>query len=195
MDGSPEFETFEGRVRALRHRRRRVWMGAIAIAAAGVAVGVVSQLLRERPSTGALACHNSYDKRCGPFRWDPQPDKQPLTVQISTRSGTAKVGEPVTFHVVVDDPDWHIDRSCQDDDFGDEGQDCEDQCAAATSQPYGPWSPPPKNPDHYETDITHTYKRPGAYAVKVTFRSGTCGPPTNPYGSRGTGTIQVTMTA
>ena len=191
MDDSPEFQTFEGRVGTLR--RRRFVTAVCGVAAAAITVAVVSQLPGRRPGTGTLTCHNSYDKRCGPFRWDPQPDNEPLTVQITTGSATAKVGEAVMFRVVVDDPDRHIDRNCRDEFFGDEGQGCEYQCGQA-AQPYGPWSPPRKDPDHYETDITHTYKSPGAYTVKITFRSGTCDPQTNPYRSQGTGTINVTVT-
>jgi hypothetical protein len=144
-------------------------------------------------TTTGPVCHNSYDDRCGPFRWDPQPDNEPLTVQVTTTTPTARAGEPVTFHVVVDDPDHRIDRGCDDEDFGEDGRSCAPSCSLPP-QPHGQWSPPPKQPDHYETDTTHVYAAPGTYRVRIAYTSGVCDGADNPYGSQGTGTATVTIT-
>ncbi|HVW33042.1 MAG TPA: hypothetical protein VHL53_10925 [Acidimicrobiia bacterium] len=194
MDDGREFETFDGWVQALRGRRRRRRLAVGTIVAVGALVGVAWQLPGGQTRAGAAVCHDSYDKRCGPFRWDPQPENGPLTVQISGPPVAVKAGQPVTFHVVVDDPDHSIDRECDHEDYGDEGHDCTPGCEAWPI-PYGPWSPPLTQPDHYERDLTHTYAKPGTYAVSVAFSSGMCDPPINPYGSYGAATTTVTVTA
>jgi hypothetical protein len=147
-------------------------------------------------TTTTLNCHDSYDAHCGEFRWDPSPDNQPLTVQVTVTSTKAKVGDPVTFHVVVDDPDRPIDRNCSGKDYGDNSEPfCGPpavDCAPTGRQPHGPWSPPAKQPDHLETDVTHVYRAPGTYTVHFVYRSTqSCAETGNPYYSEGSATATV----
>lgn len=133
-------------------------------------------------------CRDSYDDRCGPFRWDPQPENQPLRVAVTAASAASKVGEPIQFHVVVDDPDTHIDRHCPGLDYGDKSERCFSAGAdcAAGYEPYGAWSPPRKRPDHLETAVTHTYRAIGTYTVRFTYYSeSSCAPGGDPYRSEG----------
>ncbi len=149
-------------------------------------------------TTTAIVCRNSLDARCGSFRWDPAPDNQPITVQVSVASGTHKVGQPVTFHIVVDDPDRPIEHICVGTDYGDAsvpfcGRPIVER-APADQQPHGPWAPPPKQPDHLETDPTHSYRSAGSYTVHFVYRSQqSCAATGDPYYSEGTGTATITI--
>jgi hypothetical protein len=133
-------------------------------------------------------CRNSYDPACGPFRWEPDPGpNQPLTVAVSPQSQQVKAGQEVNFHIVADDPDAKIDR-CYAVDFGDgqKGSTCPPPAACAT--PYGPWSPPAKVGDHYESDVKHTYgtARSDAYVASFQLQSHSfCNP--DPYGGSAQG--------
>jgi hypothetical protein len=142
-------------------------------------------------TTTALPCRDSYDARCGPFRWDPQPANQPLTAELSVLTSSPRVGEAVEFKIVATD-DARISRQCYDGTFGEEGQTCHGDCF---SQPaYGSWSPPPPEPDRWEGILTHVYQEPGIYTVSLTLRSGSdCRRPPSPYLSTGTATVTVTV--
>jgi hypothetical protein len=150
-------------------------------------------------TSSTIACRNSYDARCGRFHWDPQPQPgDPLTVRIQVVSSTPRSGQPVDFHVTVDDPNMPIDQNCYGKFYGDNtGGDCGAvyECPNNTQQPYGPWSPPAKNSDHYEATISHVYATPGTYTMKLVFRSKQgCENPPNPYyGTEGVGTVTVTV--
>lgn len=152
------------------------------------------------PTTASPNCSNSFDSRCGPFRWDPEPDNQPLVVEISVITGTPKVGEPVQFRSIADDPDMQIDDYCVGMLFGDNKDPyCIESSPSCPVSPtaYGTWTPPTKNPDRVERVISHTYDAPGTYTASFTFRSvnTSCASPNNPYYSVGTGTVTFTVLA
>jgi hypothetical protein len=132
----------------------------------------------------AKTCRNSYDAACGPFRWDPDPGPNaPLTVTLSPQSQQVPAGQEVNFHIVGDDPDAKIDRCVAFVDFGDgqTGGTCPPPATCQT--PYGPWTPPAKTADHWETDIKHTYAtaRQDPYQVSLVLQSHSfCSP--DPYG-------------
>src|SRR5438067_5196899 len=53
-----------------------------------------------------IACQNSHDPRCGPFRWNPAPGPdQPMNIEVSASPAAPRVGQHVTFTVTSSDPD------------------------------------------------------------------------------------------
>jgi hypothetical protein len=146
-------------------------------------------------TTTAPACRNSYDPKCGPFRWDPDPGPNaPLTVTVTPASQNAPAGQEVTFHIVAKDPDAKIDRGCFVIEFGDD--DKHPTCPSPTCQtPYGPWTPPAKVADQVEVDIKHVYTtaRQEPYTANFQYRSMSfCSP--DPYGGTGSTTAKVQVT-
>jgi hypothetical protein len=110
-------------------------------------------------------------------------------VTATAQPGQVNAGQEVNFHVVADDPDAKIGR-CYSVDFGDGqgGDTCPPPPACQT--PYGPWTPPAKVPDHWETDVKHTYAAPGSYVASFTVQSHSfCNP--DPYGGSGQAPAQV----
>jgi hypothetical protein len=121
-----------------------------------------------------------------------------MTVQVTSSPASPKTGETVTFHVVVDDPDAHINRECSIHwDFGDNSRhiECQGPLASCAEGPYGPWTPPAKTPDHYETDFQHVYAAAGDYTASFRFESHSSRPcgASDPYGSQGSGSVTVTV--
>ncbi|MBV8983880.1 MAG: hypothetical protein JO248_05505 [Acidimicrobiia bacterium] len=142
----------------------------------------------------AQPCRNSYDPKCGPFHWDPDPGPNaPLTVTVSPQSQQGNAGQEVNFHIVATDPDAKIDH-CVVVDFGD-GQSSNNCPPAPTCQaPYGAWTPPAKAPDQYELDIKHTYAtgRADPYVASFQLQSHSfCSP--DPYGGAAQAPAQVTV--
>ena len=51
-------------------------------------------------------CRNSSDPACGPFSWDPPPaPNQPRQVNLSVSTASPRVGQAVTVHADVHDPE------------------------------------------------------------------------------------------
>ena len=145
-------------------------------------------------TTTTLACRNSGDPACGPFRWDPPPGpNQPLTVTVAYTPAAPKAGDTVTFRVVVDDPDGSmlLDRRGIANDYGDgtpfDGVGGHLDCVAM----WGPWTPPAPVHVHEELTFQHLYAKAGTYVAKFPFGSlGDCAHPPN----QATGTATVTVT-
>lgn len=145
-------------------------------------------------TTTTLACRNSFDPVCGPFRWDPPPGpNQPLTVTVSATPTSPSVGQTVTFRVLVQDPDGNrlLDTSARTVDYGDGspfgGVGGHVDCVSG----YGPWTTPTPVPVHEELAFEHAYANIGSYRVTFKFNAlGDCahGP------SEGTATATVTVT-
>jgi hypothetical protein len=140
-----------------------------------------------------LACHNSTDPACGPFRYDPPlPANRPTRITI-TPDRTPVAGEPVTFTITVDDPDGQGPGRCGRFDADvthaeptttTAASQAASTCfttAAASADPaatngYGPWDPPSTVPGHVVTTYTVTYDAPGPHTVSYsTFDVGQCG--------------------
>lgn len=70
-----------------------------------------------------LACRNSTNPACGPFRFDrqPAPDRQ-MTVQVVAQPATVAVGQPVVFRLTLVDPDGVSHRATTFLFGGDAGQ-------------------------------------------------------------------------
>lgn len=137
------------------------------------------------PTPSPKPCRNSYDPVCGPFRWDPDPGTNaPLNVTASAQPQQVNAGTEVNFHIVADDPDAKIAQCVVFVDFGDgqTGGTCPPPPACQT--PYGPWTPPARVKDHWETDIKHTYATAGWHTASFQVQSHSfCNP--DPYGGSG----------
>lgn len=144
------------------------------------------------PPTTALACRNSYNPACGPFRWDPSPSRTGSpTVSIKTSSNPT-AGTPVTFTVSVSDPDTSV-FACGQVVYGDGyGSGCSAGSAACPTR-YGPWDPPATRADSASTTYTHTFDKPGTYTISVEYPVG--GPCYDPYQSQATGSITISVAA
>jgi hypothetical protein len=166
--------------------------------------GVVTPVLGARPAATTTTpitsanpvCRNSYDPKCGPFRWDPDPGpNQPLKVTVTPEQQQVSATQPVNFHVVAEDPDAKID-DCVFIDWGDGQTTPPCPPSPACPAPYGPWSPPTKMPDSDVRDVSHTYQtaRPEPYIASFRFQSRSfCSP--DPYGGTTTGNSRVTVSA
>jgi hypothetical protein len=145
-----------------------------------------------------LVCRNSYDPKCGPFRWDPDPGPNaPLTVKVTFSPSNPTAGDTVQIHVVTDDPDaptlsgWGCSPK-----FGDQtGVQCVTGLCAPQDEPHGPWTPPPRRPLHHEETFSHAYEDAGTYNFEIDRVSseGDCRWPPNPYGSGGKGTATIVV--
>src|SRR5205823_4234891 len=113
-------------------------------------------------TTDVPVCRNSYDPRCGPFYWDPQPPpNQPLTLEASVSSTSVHAGEPVTVTVHATDPDADV-FACAEPGAAIVASGEAGGCAQARSlcgttgdppRPSGPWDPFPPAP----SDKTWTF--------------------------------------
>ena len=145
-------------------------------------------------TTTTLACRNSGEPACGPFRWDPPlPPDKPLIVAVSVSPPSPRAGDAVTFRVTVDDPDGNqlVSRDLGVADYGDgtpvTGVAAHRDCL----QLYGTHTPPAPVAVHEEVTFQHVYAAPGTYTATFTYRSlGDCahGP------SEGARSVIVTVT-
>lgn len=128
----------------------------------------------------ALVCRNSYDPACGRFRWDPPPSANAMVTSRTTFTpSNPKVGETVTFRVVVDDPDATLDERSVPYGFGDGSPTVNAHPERGEGCPtyrtrYGPWTPPAKVHGHIELTITHVYESDGNFTFAHTVFSGRC---------------------
>jgi hypothetical protein len=147
----------------------------------------------EAAPAAAPVCRNSFDARCGPFRWDPAPGpNEALTGKVQNDPEQATAGVPVNLKVLAEDPDSKIDR-CAIVDWGDgtSSEPCPPPPSCQT--PHGPWAPPARIKDTVEATFTHTYEQPGEYTPSFRYQSPiTCEP--NPYGGVATSFGHVSVT-
>lgn len=146
-------------------------------------------------STTTVACRNSIDPACGPFRWDPPlGPNRPLTVTVTYAPANPRPGDAVTFRVVVDDPDGDqlVDRTGMGNGYGDSPPQGSPNAIVDCLETYGPWTPPAPTPVHAELTFQHTYATPGTYVATFPFKS--LGDRQCAYrGSQATGTATVTV--
>jgi len=154
-----------------------------------------------RTTTTRLVCRNSYDPRCGLFRWDPAPGPNaPSTGEITYTPTHPRVGDLVTFHITFTNPDGPADGCETTTDYGD-GMVSNSSCSVLAppggcKTPYGPWTPPAKKADTVSFDSpAYPYKAAGTYTVAVKGDAGLdpCDQPTNPYRDSKTATSTVTI--
>lgn len=152
------------------------------------------------PTTTVVACRNSTDPACGPFRFDPQPGADsPMTAQVVAEPASVRAGQEVVFTVTLDDPDG-VSYGSSVFIFGDSGigETSQDPCTK-----FGPWDPPPRDPaSATEVQLVrHTYFSPGTYTATFAFEAGpfdcvdsVTGRGDRPYASSATGTVTVVVT-
>jgi len=148
-----------------------------------------TSIVPRHTTTTALVCRNSYDPRCGPFRWDPDPGpNEPSTAQVTSTPANPRVGDQVVFHVTFSNPDGPADSCEVTTGYGD-GVSSASSCSVLAppggcKTPYGPWTPPARKADTVAFDIPrYSYKAAGTYTVTVSGAAGLdpCNQPTNPY--------------
>lgn len=145
------------------------------------------------------ACRNSHDPACGPFSYDGAlaPDR-PMTVDVTVDPALPRVGQQVTFHVVLHDPDG-VSFGGTIFTYGGAaiGSQREIRC-----EKYGRWDPPSPDPSRAteSQDVIHTYAEPGTYTARFTFEAGPVGCVDGrtgrgelPYASTGSGSVTVTV--
>jgi cytoskeletal protein RodZ len=152
---------------------------------------------RPHATTTTIVCRDSYDPRCGPFRWDPDPGaNQPATVSITFTPANPKVGEQVIAHIKITDPDGPAGSCSSTVDWGN-GQRRNSACLPPPCErrPYGPWTPPARTPDTYEFDDVNTYDTSGTYTVTFTGSdtAAGCVELKNPYSGSKSGSATITI--
>jgi inhibitor of cysteine peptidase len=152
-----------------------------------------------------LACRNSTNPQCGPFRWDPQPlPNGPMQVDVKVSPSNPRVGDVVTFTVMESDADAPGQGiGVVSSDFGDGHK----QALVVDGGPcdwFGPWTPPAPQAGQRVRTYTHTYGSAGTFVARFTDNSGSpngnpgCEDPTShrsgdPFASHGEGAISVAV--
>lgn len=137
-------------------------------------------------TTAPPVCRNSTDPRCGDFRWDPLPNNQPLTVNVSFSPAAPKAGDSVTFTVEVSDPDHAVTSNCAVVEYGDGYSEPPAPCPVPTCGPaHGPWDPPAAQPGTQRFTYSHIYAAAGSYTARFVFHTDkdTRCPQPDPYGN------------
>jgi hypothetical protein len=115
-------------------------------------------------------------------------------VTVTYAPTTPRRGEAVTFTLVVEDPDARVTRNFNNRrDYGDGVVEAAPTSPVACPEGFGAWTPPPKVPDRLDTSFQHTYSAPGTYTASFTFESTSGCVGGDPYGSRATGFVTVTV--
>ena len=137
---------------------------------------------------------NSTDDRCGALVWDPPPGLNAdvnVTVDAPT---TAKVGEKVIFNVRATDPDHLVTSNCTTADFGDGATRNEPCQTPPCERARGVWDTPPKQTGNGRITYEHVFTQAGTFTATFSFRTDMDRCP-DPYGSQGSGSVTVTVTA
>ncbi|MBI2704853.1 MAG: hypothetical protein HYX32_06140 [Actinobacteria bacterium] len=144
-------------------------------------------------STIVPACRNSFDPQCGPFVWLPPlfPNMTPA-VTLSANFDPPRVGQVVTFVVMVSDADGPVADECFEFETGDgtvysmvDGvqvngvPSCPPPPCAA---PAGGWEAPERTRSTGSFTFVHTFGSAGVFALRVRARAaGTSTCANNPY--------------
>ena len=163
---------------------------------AGPATSATRPLSRAAVTT-TVACRNSGNPACGPFRFDPQPGPDnPMFVHIVVGPPSPVAGQEVVFTVTLTDPDG-VSRAGSTYNWGDSGvgESSVDPC-----EKFGPWDPPARDPARATEILTlrHTYAQPGTYKVVFFFTGdpfdcvdSVTGRGDRPYASSASGTVTI----
>jgi hypothetical protein len=148
-------------------------------------------------TTTTVACRNSSDPACGPFRFDPQPGLDaPMFVHIVVGPPSPVAGQEVEFTVTLTDPDG-VSRAGSTYNWGDSGVG---ESSVHPCEKYGPWDPPARDPARATEVLTlrHTYAQPGTYKVVFFFTGdpfdcvdSVTGRGDRPYASSASGTVTI----
>jgi serine/threonine protein kinase len=174
------------------------------------AVAAVDQMAATMTPIPATACSGSFDTRCGPFQWDlDPPPNDPLEISYTVDPPNPQAGDLVRFTVTVTDPDApEIDEVATvfDIPYIDEAtQVLPNQITRAFFEvarqrfpsgdaPRGTWLVPAEQRSTRTFEHDFLYREPGEFLAVLDYRSITPGYPIDPYASRETVRIRVTVT-
>lgn len=144
----------------------------------------------DAPTTTALVCRNSADRRCGPFRWDPAlAPNQPASLRVTYDPAQSVAGQEVVFTLVYTDPDSDERPLVKNVEFGD-GESGGSMVACEAQPPrYGPWSPPEPRAGSHTEIVRHTYMSGGTFLARFHAVAGQCSQ--DPYASAAQGVVTV----
>ncbi len=144
-----------------------------------------------------VACRNSNDPACGPFRFDPQPGPDnPMFVHIVVGPLSPVAGQEVEFTVTLTDPDG-VSRAGSTNNWGDSGVG---GIVGESVREVRALGPPARDPARATEVLTlrHTYAKPGTYKVVVFFTGdpsdcvdSVTGRGDRPYASSASGTVTI----
>ena len=174
-------------------------------------MSVLDTMMGSLEFRSSTVCVNSFDQRCGPFHWNPQPPAVlPMTASATLSPQPFVAGQPVTFNVQVSDP--QDDQIVQNyTSYGDDNEPMTApstitafpglvgwvrvRTAPAKPTPEGEWSPPQPLQGTQNYTYTHTYAAAGSYTVTLGFSGSdsASGQGADPYLNIETCTIQVTV--
>ena len=159
----------------------------------------VAPVILTAPTITVVACRNSTDPACGPFRFDPQPGSdRPMTVQVVAEPASVGAGGEVVFTLTLNDPDG-VSYGSTLFNYGDAGGG---DSSVEKCKRFGAWDPPAREaaPAAEVLRIRHTYASPGTYTASFAFDAGpfdcvdrVTGRGDRPYASSATGTVIVVV--
>lgn len=123
------------------------------------------------PTTSTtVVCRNSDSPSCGPHRWDPEPDQEPVEVREVSVPTRVQAGQLVTFAV-----DWFeraapgATGACASWSVRAPGIENVSSCeeVAHSCDRYGPHDPPPPAAHAVRLARSVTFPDPGTYTVTV----------------------------
>ena len=147
-------------------------------------------------TTTGLMCRNSFDPRCGPFRWDPEPGPNaPVTVDITFSPEHPRVGDEVMFTIRIVDPDAARILNSTSLCLDDPGSACVSAMRLERCEWYGPWDPPSPTPGAWTHAATHTFEVAGTFTASYLVATGNtgCGQAQDPYASQESGKATVVV--
>lgn len=148
-------------------------------------------------TTAAVACRNSYNAACGPFRWDPEPLPRPLAVRVTTLPLGPQPGQEVTFAVEVNSDAGSAVLVLADS--GDGGAPAIVDGARSCARPgqparYGPWDLPTPAAVQFTMRFAWTYASAGTFIARFAFQGSSCNPQYDPvYQSFGEHSVTVVV--
>jgi hypothetical protein len=149
----------------------------------------------DETTTTALVCRDSFDARCGRFRWDPAPGPNaPLSIEITFSPTNPKAGEPVQFVARIRDPDASKTRTWNGPCTDEKSIPCVSSTHTERCDLFGPWTAPTPEPMDRLEPWTWVFPEPGTFRVWLGGGTEAFGCPSlDPYGSSATGAVEVVV--
>lgn len=156
------------------------------------------------PVTAPPVCRDSFDPRCGAFRWEPPPPaNRGLSVSLAVSDTAPAAGTAVSFTVDLGDADAAPQcasasiggrRVPLTDASGQPVRSCVVRVCAQGPVRYGPWTPPAPSGGSRRVFGTFVAQGRGAQDLAVVASSGSGGAcPYDPYGSTAGRSATITV--